>query len=63
MNARTRGYINGKLFITSDNIAKVKYALENEMLTNPDAVSAEYKMPNIIFGHYKLIHSKWVQQN
>jgi hypothetical protein len=57
-----RGYVNNKLFITSNNIPKIKYALEQEVAHN-GATSATIIYPTCIFNEYKLIDGRWVQSN
>jgi len=53
-----KGYIDDKLFITSDDISLVRYHLENEVKFN-GAIKASYHIPGLIYGDYDFINNKW----
>lgn len=55
-----KGYVDGKLFITSDNAALVKWELEEEVKHN-FATEAIILYPNLIFNEYSYENGKWKQ--
>lgn len=58
MASKIKGYTDGKLFITSDNLNLVKYSLEKEVKEG-NATKASYYVPGIIFSNHELVNGKW----
>lgn len=56
----TKGYVDGELFITSGNAAKVKWELEQEVKHN-FATEAIIIYPNVIFNEYSYVDGQWKQ--
>lgn len=54
-----KGYVDGILFITSNNNSLVRYTLEQELKLN-SATKISYHIPGIIYGDYEYIGNEWV---
>jgi len=59
---KMKGYINGKLFITSDNLNLIKYSLEQEIKNN-GAKTANIYIPKILNCSMEYKNGNWENEN